>query len=94
MKKILLAIALIAGAATSAFATPSDIHGKVMGDLLGANRTGATANPTAQPQSGSLADKAMRDLPGVTGPGRTATPTAKPITSSLSDKATRDQLGS
>lgn len=93
MNKILLAVALIAGTATSAFAA-SDIQGKVMGDLLGANQRGATANPTAQPQSGSLTDKAMQDTPGVTGPGRTVTPTAKPYSGSLSDKAMRDQLGS
>ena len=93
MKKFLLAAALVASAASSAFAT-SDIQAKVMSDLLGANQNGATSNPTAQPQSGSLADKAMRDLPGVTGPGRTAMPTAKPFSSSLADKVSRDQLGS
>jgi len=94
MKKFLLAAAIIAGTASSVFAANSDLQGKVMSDLLGANQTGATANPTSQPLSGSLTDKAMQDTPGVTGRGVTAFPTSKPQSGSLTDKAMRDLIGS
>jgi hypothetical protein len=93
MNKLILAVALIAGAATSAFAS-NNLSDKVVSDLPGANQRGITVNPTAIPDSGSLADKVMRDTPGVRSAGRTATPTAKPFSGGLSDKAMRDQLGS
>lgn len=93
MKSFILAAALAAGAATSAFAG-TDIQSKVMSDAPGINERGATAMPTAKPQSGSLTDKAMRDLPGNTGMGRTLMPTAQPLTGSLSDKARADRAGS
>lgn len=94
MNKLTLTIALIAGAATSAFANTNDFSDKVASDLIGASHRGATVNPTAIPDNGSLAYKVMRDAPGVRGPGRTANPTAKPFSGGLADKAMRDQLGS
>lgn len=94
MNKIILAVALIAGATTSAFAITGDLADKAMRDLPGVNQRGITANPTSQPETGSLTDKAMRDLLSVSGRGRTANPTAKPSSGSLADKAMRDQLGS
>jgi hypothetical protein len=96
MNKFILATALIIGTASTAFAYPSDLTGKATSDLLGASNRSvtATANPTANPQSGSLTDKAMRDAPGVVANGRTTNPTAKPQTGSLTDKAAMDLLGS
>ena len=93
MTKFILALTLIAGAATSAFADTGDLAFKAMQDLPGVNQRGTTANPLSQPDTGSLADKAMRDLPGIYA-GRTANPTTKPASGSLADKAMRDQLGS
>ncbi len=94
MNKLILAVALIAGAATSAFAAPATLTEKATSDLIGAGLRGITSNPTAIPEDYSLAGKVMRDAPGVRGAGRTAMPTAKPFSGSLSDKAMRDQLGS
>jgi hypothetical protein len=94
MNKLILAMALIAGAATSAYASPSTLSEKAASDLLSAGQRGFTVNPTAIPEDNSLAGKVMRDAPGIRGSGRTAMPTAKPFSGSLSDKAMRDQLGS
>jgi hypothetical protein len=93
MNKLILAVALIAGAATPAFAN-NNLSDKAASDLIGSSQRGSTANPTAIPENGGLADKVMRDAPGVRSAGRTANPTAKPFTGGLSDKAMRDQLGS
>jgi hypothetical protein len=65
---------------------------KAMQDHPGHTGAGATANPTAKPDSGSLSEKAMQDQPGVNKDksGKTSTPNAQPDTSSLSGKEMHD----
>ncbi len=91
MNKLILAIALLA--ATGSFASAEDLTSKAMKDLPGVTGSGATGNPTAKPDSGSLSEKAMQDAPGVTGNGATVNPTAKPDSGSLSEKAMKDAPG-
>lgn len=93
MNKLILALTLLAGAATPVFADTGDLAYKAMQDAPGVNQRGITANPTAQPDNSSLSSKAMRDFPGINS-GGTANPTAKANSGSLADKAMRDQLGS
>jgi hypothetical protein len=90
MNKFILAFALLAAAGTNSFA--DDLSTKAMKDAPGVTGGGATANPIAKPDSGSLSEKAMK-APGVTGDGTTANPTAKPDSGSLSEKAMQDQPG-
>lgn len=56
---------------------------------------GATATPTAKPDSGSLSEKQMQDQPGVNSDktGSTATPNAKPDDGSLAGKEMMDAPG-
>ena len=91
-KTILAALALIATASFSSFASADDLSAKAMKDAPGVTGAGTTAAPTAKPDSGSLSEKAMK-APGVTGDGTTADPTAKPDSGSLSEKAMKDAPG-
>jgi hypothetical protein len=90
MKTPFLAVTLLALSATFAFADNS-LPAKAMKDHPGTT-SGATADPTAKPDSGSLSEKAMQDQPGVNKDttGKTADPTAKPADGSLADKAMKD----
>jgi opacity protein-like surface antigen len=91
MKKLIIALALLAAAGSNALA--DDLPAKVMKDSPGVTGAGATVDPTAKPDSGSLSEKAMKDAPGVTGGGTTVAPTAKPDSGSLSEKAMKDAPG-
>jgi hypothetical protein len=90
MLKPFMAAMLLALSTTVAFADNS-LPAKAMKDLPGTSG-GATADPTAKPDSGSLSEKAMQDQPGVNKDktGTTADPTAKPGDGSLADKAMKD----
>ena len=90
MNKPILALTILALSATFAFADNS-LPAKAMEDHPGTTG-GATATPTAKPDSGSLSEKAMQDAPGVNKDktGTTSDPTAKPADGSLSDKAMKD----
>lgn len=76
-----------------AFADDS-LPAKAKSDLPGATG-GATADPTAKPNSGSLSEKQMQDQPGVNkdATGATANPTAKPPEGSISEKVMKDNPG-
>lgn len=91
MKKFIILAALLAAGSTATLA--DDLSTKAMKDAPGVTGNGATTNPVAKPDSGSLSEKAMKDAPGVTGGGTTAAPTAKPDSGSLSEKAMQDQPG-
>lgn len=90
MMKSLMVISMLAVSATFAFADDS-LPAKAMKDHPGTT-DGATTDPTAKPDSGSLSEKAMQDQPGVNKDttGKTADPTAKPADGSLADKAMKD----
>jgi hypothetical protein len=90
MKRPFLAVTLLALSATFAFADNS-LPAKAMKDHPGTTG-GATSDPTAKPDSGSLSEKAMQDQPGVNKDttGKTADPTAKPADGSLTDKVMKD----
>jgi hypothetical protein len=92
MKIHALAALVLAASGSFAFAA-DDLSGKVMKDTPGVTAPGTTANPTAKPETGGLAEKAMQDAPGVTGNGTTANPTAKPDDRSLTGKAMKDHPG-
>jgi hypothetical protein len=94
MTKPFLAALLLALSTTFAYAEDQGLAGKAMKDLPG-TKGGATAAPTAKPDSGSLSEKAMQDQPGVNSDktGTTATPNAKPADGSLSDKEMKDHPG-
>ncbi|MBA4132764.1 MAG: hypothetical protein C0519_15245 [Hyphomicrobium sp.] len=80
-------------AASHSFASARDLSTKVMQDNPGVNGSGVTANPTAKPETGGLAEHAMRIAPGVSGSGSTANPTAKPAAQGLAEKAMQDHPG-
>jgi len=86
MKPFLAAMVLALSTSVAFAAEDSNLTTKAMKDLPGNNGSGATANPTAKPNSGSLSEKQMQDQPGVNSDttGRTATPNAKPSDGSLS----------
>jgi hypothetical protein len=89
--KIALAAAALVASFSIAYADDS-LPAKAMKDAPGVTGGGATADPTAKPDSGSLSEKAMQDQPGVNKDktGTTADPTAKPADGSLSDKEMKD----
>jgi hypothetical protein len=92
MKMPFLAVTMLALSSAAALAADDNsISGKEMHDLA-AKHSGATANPTAKPDSGSLSEKAMNDQPGVNSDttGKTGDPTSKPADGSLAGKAMRD----
>lgn len=86
MKPFLAAMALALSASVAFASEDGNLTTKAMKDLPGNNGGGATANPTAKPNSGSLSEKQMQEQPGVNSDktGKTATPNAKPSDSSLS----------
>lgn len=91
MKSYILAAAILA--ATSSLALAQNATEKAMQDHPGhTSSSGATANPTAKPNSGSLSEKAMQQQPGVNSDksGTTASPNAQPDTNSLSGKEMQD----
>jgi hypothetical protein len=90
MMKPFMAATLLALSTTVAFADNS-LPAKATKDLPGTTG-GATADPTAKPDSGSLSEKAMQDQPGVNKDktGTTADPTAKPADGSLAGKVMKD----
>jgi hypothetical protein len=63
-----------------------------MKDHPGHTGDGATAAPTAKPNSGSLSEKQMQGQPGVNSDksGKTSSPNAQPDTNSLSGKGMHD----
>jgi hypothetical protein len=87
-------VAALVLALTSSVALAENATDKAMHDHPGTSAAGSTANPTAKPNSGSLAEKAMQDQPGVNSDktGNTAAPTAKADDGSLSGKQMKDQL--
>lgn len=93
MKTHLLAALVLA--LTSSVAVAQNITEKAMKDHPGHNGSGSTANATAKPNSGSLAERAMQLQPGVNSDrtGRTVNPTAHVQDGSLSGKVMKDQLG-
>ena len=93
MKMPVLA-ALALALTTSVALADNSLPAKAMKDLPGTTG-GATADPTAKPNSGSLSEKAMQDAPGVNKDttGKTDMPTAKPESGSLADKAMKDAPG-
>ncbi len=90
-KHIFAALALIAS--TSFVQADDSLSAKAMKDAPGVTSDGTTANPTAKPETGGIAEKAMKDAPGVNAAGSTANPTAKPDSGSLSEKAMKDNPG-
>ncbi len=86
MKPFLAAMVLALSTSVAFAAEDSNLTTKAMKDLPGNSGGGTTANPTAKPNSGSLAEKQMQGQPGVNSAatGRTATPNAKPSDGSLS----------
>ncbi len=91
MKQFILAALVLA--ATQSIAMARDLSTKVMQDNPGVTGGGATANPTAKPATGGLAETVMKISPGVNGAGNTFNPTAKPETGGLAEKAMRDHPG-
>ena len=91
MNRIVIATLILA--ASHSFASARDLSTKVMQDNPGVTGAGTTANPTAKPETGGLAEQAMRIAPGVTGSGATANPTAKPDAKGLAEKAMQDHPG-
>jgi hypothetical protein len=94
MNRPFLAAMLLALSSSLALADDSNLTTKAMSDHPG-TMGGATANPTAKPDSSSLAEKQMQNQPGVSSDtqGMTATPNAKPDDSSLSGKEMHDNPG-
>lgn len=86
MLKPFLAAMVLALSSSFALADDSGITTKAMKDHPGVSGSGATATPTAKPNSGSLSEKQMQEQPGVNGDrtGSTAMPNAKPADGSLS----------
>ena len=95
MKPFLAAMALALSASVAFAAEDSNLTTKAMKDLPGNNGAGATANPTAKPNSGSLSEKQMQEQPGVNSDtsGKTATPNAKPSDGSLSGAEMEQNAG-
>jgi len=95
MKPFLAAVALALSASVAFAAEDSNLTTKAMKDLPGNNGAGATANPTAKPNSGSLSEAQMQRQPGVNSDktGKTSTPNAKPADSSLSGAEMEQNVG-
>lgn len=93
-KFILSAIALFASTSLAFAAEDSNATTKAMSDHPGTTG-GSTADPTAKPNSGSLAEKQMQNEPGVNSDktGTTAMPNAKPADSSLSGEEMKQNPG-
>lgn len=95
MKPFLAAMALALSTSVAFAAEDSNLTTKAMKDLPGNNGAGATTNPTAKPNSGSLSEKQMQEQPGVNSDtmGKTATPNAKPSDGSLSGAEMEQNAG-
>jgi len=93
MLKPFLAATLLALSSSFALADGS-LSSKAMNDLPG-TMGGTTANPTAKPQTGGLAEQQMQNQPGVNSDtaGMTAHPNAKPEDGSISGKEMKDHPG-
>jgi hypothetical protein len=95
MKTIIAASILVAASTMALAAEDSNTTTKAMSDHPGTSG-GATAAPTAKPNSGSLSEKQLQQQqPGVNGgkSGTTATPNAKLGDSSLSDQEMKQNPG-
>jgi hypothetical protein len=94
-KPFLALTALALSASIAIAAEDSNLTTKAMKDLPGNNGGGATADPTAKPNSGSLSEKQMQLQPGVNSDktGKTAMPNAKPMDGSLSGAEMEQNAG-
>ncbi len=95
MNKAVLAATILALSSSFAMAVDDgSLTTKAMKDQPG-TMGGTTADPTAKPESYSLAEKQMRNQPGVNSDktGTTATPNAKPDDGSLSGKEMQNAPG-
>jgi hypothetical protein len=96
MKMSFLAAMALALSTSLAFAAEDGgLTTKAMKDLPGNNGGGATADPTAKPDSGSISQGQMKQQPGVSSDrtGTTAMPNAKPEDGSLSGKEMEQNPG-
>lgn len=95
MRNLMFAAAIIIAMPAAAFAAEdSNSTTKAMSDHPGTTG-GATSDPTAKPNSGSLSEKQMQGQPGVNSDntGKTSMPNAKPNDSSLSGEEMKQNPG-